>query len=80
MKWQGIYERKGGGGFKLKESLEISWLRARSAPGNFIPGRRDHAVRLRAAMVSPTPQEAATPRAGRSGACLLSLSQEHNPG
>lgn len=31
-------------------------------------------------MVSPTPEEAATERAGRSEGYLLSLLQEHNPG
>lgn len=52
----------------------------RSRPGNSVPDRRDHTVHLRAAMISPSPEEAATQRRGRGEGCLLCLSQEHNPG
>lgn len=79
MKWQRKVGRKGGG-FRLKESLEIPWSRARSEPGNSVLGRRVDTIQLRAAMVSPTPGEAATQRARRNEGRLLSLSEEHNPG
>ena len=80
VKWQGKYGRKGGRRFRLEESQEILWPWARSGPGNSVLGRRDHSVRPRAAMISPTPEEAATQRGGRREGYLLSLSKEHNPG
>lgn len=80
MKWQRKCGRKGKRGFRLEESQEIPWPRARSRQGNSVLDRRDHTVHLRAAMISPSPEEAATQRRGRREECLLSLSQEHNPG